>query len=141
MTPRAPVRSTRPALVLVAVAAVLALAGCGRATSPGSQQAKGKKKMAPAAEATPTATTTAAAAPAGELKYQDVLARADAADGTVDKVVSQCPGCGLAMPGHPEHSVELEGYTLHACSDHCADHLREKPDEVMATVAQALDQN
>ena len=49
----------------------------------------------------------------------DILAAADAHDGTVDKVVSECTGCGLGMPGDPAHSVTYEGYELHFCSDSC----------------------
>ena len=41
------------------------------------------------------------------------------ADGTEDHVVSQCPGCSLAMAGNAEHALEVEGYELHFCSDSC----------------------
>ncbi len=49
----------------------------------------------------------------------EVLAAADAHDGTVDKVVSECTGCGLGMPGDAAHSVTHEGYELHFCSGSC----------------------
>ncbi len=49
----------------------------------------------------------------------DVLAAADAHDGTVDHVVSECAGCGLGMAGDPAHAVTHEGYELHFCSDSC----------------------
>jgi YHS domain-containing protein len=48
-----------------------------------------------------------------------VLAAADAHDGTVDHVVSECTGCGLAMAGDAANSVTHEGYELHFCSESC----------------------
>jgi len=47
------------------------------------------------------------------------LAKADLVDGTEDKVVSRCLTCGFGMEGDPAHASELEGYTLHLCSEHC----------------------
>lgn len=48
-----------------------------------------------------------------------VLATADAADGTVDHVVSKCAGCRLGMDGRADHAVSAHGYQLHFCSDDC----------------------
>ncbi|GEM_PF-977082 len=50
---------------------------------------------------------------------QAVLAQADAADGTVDHVVSKCVGCGLAMEGTAEHALKVGGDELHFCSEDC----------------------
>lgn len=61
---------------------------------------------------TPAATT-------GTADAATVLAAADAHDGNVDHVVSECTGCGLAMPGNAAHSVKHEGYELHFCGDSC----------------------
>lgn len=47
------------------------------------------------------------------------LAKADAADGKTDRVVSKCAGCSLGMDGKAEYSLAAHGYTLHLCSDHC----------------------
>jgi len=47
------------------------------------------------------------------------LAAADAFDGTVDKIVSKCPSCALAMDGLAEHTLEVAGYKLRFCSAHC----------------------
>ena len=47
------------------------------------------------------------------------LAKADALDGTTDKVVSKCLMCALRMDGSNEHTAELAGYTLHLCSESC----------------------
>ncbi len=58
--------------------------------------------------------------PAPSSASAAVLSAADAHDGTVDHVVSECPGCGLGMTGSPEHAVTHEDYTLHFCSDRCS---------------------
>ena len=48
-----------------------------------------------------------------------ILARADAVDGTEDKVISQCAGCALNMEGTSEHALEVGEYEMHFCSDGC----------------------
>ena len=48
-----------------------------------------------------------------------VLAKADAADGTTDKVVANCPGCALAMEGNPDHVLHIADHELHFCSEDC----------------------
>ena len=55
----------------------------------------------------------------------DKLAKADAADGSVDKVVSKCLGCGLAMNGKRDRRHN-RGFTLHFCSKRAAP-IREGP--------------
>jgi hypothetical protein len=100
------------------VALALLSAACGDekpATPPAPPQAAAAPAPAPAPEA---AATPVAGAP-DEAALQAILASADAVDGTVDKVVSKCPGCRLGMDGHAEHSLLAHGYTLHFCSDTC----------------------
>jgi len=58
---------------------------------------------------------------AGEGELLAVLARADAVDGQVDKVVARCPICSLSMDGSQEYTMQVEGYTLYFCSAHCRD--------------------
>jgi hypothetical protein len=48
-----------------------------------------------------------------------VLAKADAVDGTTDKVVSKCVTCALGMDGSADHAVTVGNYKLHLCSDAC----------------------
>jgi YHS domain-containing protein len=48
-----------------------------------------------------------------------ILAKADASDGSVDKVVSKCVTCQLGMDGKPEYSVNYGGYAVHLCSEEC----------------------
>lgn len=47
------------------------------------------------------------------------LAEADAADGNADKTIHLCYSCALGMDGSAEHSVEVNGYTAHLCSEYC----------------------
>jgi len=69
----------------------------------------------------PTSSSTQSAAAA-------VLEKADAVDGTVDKTVSKCTGCGLGMPGDAAHSVEHEGYEMHFCSETCKSNFESDPE-------------
>jgi len=55
------------------------------------------------------------------------LAKADAADGTVDKIVSKCAGCGLGMAGKKEYAATTSGYTLHFCSEQCKTDFEKDP--------------
>lgn len=55
------------------------------------------------------------------------LAKADAFDGTVDKVVHRCAPCGLGMDGSAEHALEMEGYTMHFCSAGCLEGYSKDP--------------
>ena len=48
-----------------------------------------------------------------------VLAKADAVDGTIDKVVHRCAGCALGMDGMAKHSMKVGGYTMHFCKEGC----------------------
>jgi YHS domain-containing protein len=48
-----------------------------------------------------------------------VLAKADAFDGTADKVVSKCFACNLGMDGKPELSSKAGGYEVHFCNPDC----------------------
>jgi hypothetical protein len=47
------------------------------------------------------------------------LAKADAADGKVDKVVSKCLTCMLGMEGRSENAAAYGQFTLHFCSKSC----------------------
>lgn len=52
-------------------------------------------------------------------KLQAILAKADAADGTVDHTVSKCLSCALLMDGSDKYAADAHGYKLHFCSDDC----------------------
>ena len=68
--------------------------------------------------------------PAAPSQLMTTLEKADAQDGTVDQVISNCPGCNLKMPGLAENSCELDGYTIHFCKG-CADKVKD-PTPVIA---------
>jgi len=82
--------------------------------------------------APPSSTPSAAAS---------VLEKADAADGTVDKTVSKCTGCGLGMQGDPAHAVEHEGYELHFCSDTCRSNFEEDPEAGIERLKSVVDED
>lgn len=96
----------KKALMLGLVAA-LSFAGCG--------------KEAPAE---PDALLALESSP----EIQAMLAAADRVDGTEDQVVSQCPGCGLAMEGSEDHVLEVADYSVHFCSDRCKANFAEDPE-------------
>jgi len=54
-----------------------------------------------------------------------ILAKADAHDGTVDHVVSECAVCGLGMEGDPAQAVTVGDYEVHMCSETCKGHFEE----------------
>jgi hypothetical protein len=91
------------------------LAGCGQQSPPPDEETA----SAPPAEA---AAPAEAATPASFEMTADLetkLAGADRMDGEEDKVVSRCPGCGLAMSGSDEHAMHVGDYSLHFCSEDC----------------------
>jgi len=63
----------------------------------------------------------ASASAGSDEQVTAILAKADAADGTTDKVVSKCSGCSLVMNGKAEHDLKFHGYSLHFCSGMCRD--------------------
>lgn len=94
---------------IIALSGVLAfgfVAGCEK--SPDAPQ--------PAASASANGSETGEA---GEAGVEAILAKADAYDGTTDKVVSKCAACGLGMGGSEEHALATHGYTMHFCSSDC----------------------
>jgi len=97
---------------LVLATLVVALAACGPRPEAGSAT---REEPAPA--------PTRAPAPAEGLvlnaELENRLAAADLVDGTADRTVERCPGCGLAMPGTSEHALAVGDYSLHFCSEGC----------------------
>ncbi len=100
---------SRATIVALLWLCVLALAACGRVEAPATSDKS----------ATPAAPSEAALA---------ALARADAADGTVDKVVSKCVMCSLSMDGSPEHAASYGGYSVHLCSAECYEAFLKDPE-------------
>lgn len=63
-----------------------------------------------------------------------VLARADAADGTTDRVVAKCVTCRLGMSGSAEHAVTLGEYVVHLCSGECKAKFEGDPEAALLAV-------
>jgi hypothetical protein len=59
------------------------------------------------------------------------VAKADAADGTVDKVVSKCVTCMLGMEGKPEFAAAWGEYTVHLCSAECKETFTKDPEKAL----------
>lgn len=76
---------------------------------------------------------TASPVPGDAAAIEAKLAKADAFDGKVDKVVTKCLGCGLGMDGNKDLAATTAGYTLHFCSASCkADFEKDPAKAVMA---------
>ena len=105
---------------LLAIVALLALACAG-----------GQETAAPAAEAETPAETPASDAAGSHDLLMARLKAADLVDGTEDKVVERCSGCGLVMDGNADHAIQHEGYELHFCSDGCQDKFSENTTEAL----------
>jgi len=110
---------------------LLGAAGCPEESAPAPDE-PAVLKEAPAEPGEPTtpepqqAPETAGAASAdASPEVEALLAQADALDGTVDKVVSKCPYCHLAMDGSPEHTLVMHGYTLRFCTAYCQEKFAE----------------
>ncbi len=103
-------RSTR---LMAVLAAVLLCSGCPE------KGAKDTASDATGAAAAAAGADTAAAPAEQDAKAETMLARADAVDGTVDHVVSKCAMCAFYMDGRPEFSVDVHGYKVQLCSEHC----------------------
>ena len=48
-----------------------------------------------------------------------ILVAADKVDGQEDKVVANCGGCALGMPGKAEYALAAGDYEMHFCSEGC----------------------
>jgi len=102
-------------VTLLLMLGLLLLAACGRT-----------EKVIDAQKAARPATPTAAALAA--------LAKADAADGTADKVVSKCVVCSLAMDGSPDYAATYGEYAVHLCSKECREAFLKDPEGILAAL-------
>lgn len=102
-------------VTLLLMLGLLLLAACGRVEAAG-----------PAPESRAPATPSQAALAA--------LAKADAADGTADKVVSKCVVCSLAMDGSPDYAATYGEYAVHLCSKECREAFLKDPEGILAAL-------
>ncbi len=64
-----------------------------------------------------------------------ILAKADASDGKVDKIISKCVTCRLRMEGKPEYSVTYGGYAVQLCSEECKKAFSEDPEKALQALS------
>ena len=95
---------------LAAAFVLITLAGCVK-EEPATKDTEAKAKEAAGLVQEQAATDEAA--------VLAKLALADELDGTADKIIKRCPGCGLKMDGKSEHATEVSGYTIYFCSGSC----------------------
>jgi len=103
-------------LCVLAATAAIALTGCRKEETPTDTPKAVSATKAPVAAVaeTPPAVTA-------------MLAKADAADGTTDKIVSKCAGCALRMDGSEAHEFSVSGYKMRFCSEVCQDGFEKDP--------------
>jgi hypothetical protein len=65
-----------------------------------------------------------------------ILAAADAADGTEDKVVSKCAGCKLGMDGSADYALTVENYEMHFCGADCKSHFADDTEKAVMALKQ-----
>jgi hypothetical protein len=63
-----------------------------------------------------------------------ILAKADAVDGTEDKVISKCLTCSLGMDGKAEYDCTFGAYEVHLCSAGCRKHFEANPEKAVLAV-------
>ncbi len=112
------VPSVRGALAPILLAGSLLAIACDPGASP-----------QPAAQS-PTAATAGGA----DAEVLARMAEADAADGTVDRVIRKCMGCSLHMDGDPSHKATAHGYEAHLCSEQCLYRFERDPDAVVMSM-------
>ncbi len=91
--------------------------GCEK--SQDAPQPAPQDELQPVPSASATGSDAAETGDSGEAGVEAILAKADAYDGTTDKVVSMCAACNLGMDGSQEHALATHGYTIHFCSPGC----------------------
>jgi YHS domain-containing protein len=87
-----------------------------------------------AGDKTPSATDKSVNATAPSKAALAALAKADAADGKVDKIVSKCLMCMLGMDGKSENAATYGKYTLHFCSKTCKEKFLKDPETAVLAV-------
>jgi len=103
-------------IILVCALGTVLLNGCGNKAAPEESVA------APAQDSSPSAVALVA------------LDKADAADGSTDRVVTNCLSCKLRMAGKAEYASHYGDYEVHLCSSHCKAFFEKDPEQVLASL-------
>ena len=93
---------------LASIVLVVGAAGCSKEKAP--------ETTTPTADVAEPAKSDAV--PQTEMEAK--LAKADLLDGKADKIVTRCAGCALKMDGKSDHALKVLDYTLHFCTERCA---------------------
>ena len=60
-----------------------------------------------------------------------MLAAADLADGSEDKIIAKCAGCKLGMDGNADFALTVEDYEMHFCGADCKAHFAEDTEQAV----------
>lgn len=103
---------------------VIAL-GCG------GQEGETAQEHPETADAHAEAADAHAADATAQSEIVAILAKADAADGSEDKVVSKCAGCKLRMEGSADYALTVENYEMHFCGTDCKSHFEDDTEKAV----------
>jgi hypothetical protein len=92
-----------------------------------------RKEEAAEAES-PAVAAQPAAALALPAELEAKLAKADQLDGEADKVIKRCASCSFSMDGSSEHTLKAMDYTMHFCTEACANKFAENMTESIRTM-------
>jgi hypothetical protein len=70
-------------------------------------------------------------AKASTVDIEARLAKADALDGKVDKVVAKCGNCALGMEGKSMYSLKTHGFEMQFCAEGCQREFQKDPDKAI----------
>jgi hypothetical protein len=110
-------------LASVAAATFLLFAACTAESKPADAPAQNAPAPAAAPSLSPITEETLAK-----------LAKADAKDGSVDKVVHRCAGCSLGMDGEAKWPLQVQDYMMHFCKQACLDRYAKDPAKAIAAM-------
>lgn len=100
-------RGTSIVCVGFALACGCVLASCRKSERPSDTPAKTSDQKSAAVDL------------ASDAEIVAKLAKADALDGTSDRMIMRCAGCRLRMDGSAEHQLKVAGFKMRFCSEAC----------------------
>jgi hypothetical protein len=115
--------------LLLVFLSVALFVGCGGQGTETAEEAE-----TPVVEVVEAVQTEPEISPEAEAAMVAVLEKADAFDGSADRVVQKCANCALMMDGNPEFTTEVVGFEMHFCSDECKDGFSEGVEEKLVAL-------